>query len=117
MKELREYIIKFIELKYNPNHDYHHKSWGFGHDWNSMFPKEIDIEMPVRDAVYMALCVMFEYKPSLNDDGKDWRIQDIITWLKKDKLTTPPHLIPTPLKNGAWIIYYLLLIPQIPNKK
>lgn len=116
MKELKEYIIKYIELKYDSTKDYHHKDWGFGHDWNKMFPENIEISMPVRDAIYTALCVMFEYKPYLSklsqETNKDFRIEDIIAWLRKEELSIPPHSMHPALKNGTWLLYYLLKIHQ-----
>ena len=116
MKDLKEYILKFVELKYTPETNYDHNGWGFGHDWNSMFPKHIKIDADIKNGIQTSLSVMFRYNASYGEDGTDFRVENIKNWLKIDNLVPPPSNMEKSLHNGTYLIYYFLKIQNRINK-
>ncbi len=109
-KALKEFIIKFIRIKYNPeNPNAVLSDWGFGHDWNKSLPVECkDTADAIVQGVYTSLCVLFTYKPLFNKEGVDFRIEELVCWLSEKELKTPPHSVYKALIYGSWNIYYFL---------
>ncbi len=125
VRKMCDYLLKWVDAKeksVNPmslRRDELTESYGFGHDWNAHFSRDLyseiaKLDVTIIDTLYCAMCILIRedefYRFNREKEPDSFRIKRLKLFLNSDELGIGElrYSGDTNLRSACFIIYYQL---------